>query len=70
MPPPLVGRCCRSPAKDTGPRTVAGSFAGKLLHQQVATPDVAVVDAPFYLERPVGSHAPHVLGLDEGARPP
>ena len=33
-------------------------------------PDVAVVDAPFYLERPVGSHAPHVLGLDEGARPP
>lgn len=38
-----------------------------LLHQQVATPDVAVVDASFYLERPVGSHAPYVLGLDEGA---
>ena len=43
------------------------SFVGKLLHQQVATPDVAVVDASFYLERPVGSHAPYVLGLDEGA---
>ena len=37
------------------------------LHQQIAPPQIAVVEAPEHFERAVGMHAAQVLGAEERA---
>ena len=59
-------------------RSMCKEFGADVVYTEFISSDGLIRDAAksrkkleiTEAERPVGSHAPHVLGLDEGARPP